>query len=250
MTGSAPPVFLVFGAYGGIGSALTRRLAADGAALAVSGRDAVRLEALARDVGAIALTADATDFEAVDGVVGAAMDHFGRLDGVVSCVGSLLLKPAHLTRPAEWSATVQTNLTSAFAVLRSAAPALSRGGGGSLVLMSTAAASIGLPNHEAIAAAKGGIDALVRSAAATYGRSGIRVNAVAPGLVETPMTQRITGNAKARESSESMHALGRLGTPEDVGDAIRWLLSPSAAWVTGQVLGIDGGLSRVRAGQA
>ena len=86
----------------------------------------------------------------------------------------------------------------------------------------------------------------VRSAAATYGKSGVRVNAVAPGLVDTPLTSRITGNPSARASSESMHALGRLGSPEDVAGAIEWLLSPEASWVTGQTLGVDGGLSSVR----
>ena len=250
MSDTTAPVYLIFGAYGGVGAVLTRRLAGDGAALALSGRDASRLNTLADEVGGVPLDADATDFEAVDGVVTAAMDHFGRLDGVVNCVGSLLLKPAHLTRPSEWADTLHTNLTSAFAVLRSTAPALTRSGGGSLVLVSTAAASIGLANHEAIAASKGGVEALVRSAAATYGRSGVRVNAVAPGLVETPLTQRITENAKARESSEAMHALGRLGTPADVAEAIRWLLSPGTTWVTGQVIGVDGGLGRVRAGRA
>ncbi len=121
-----------------------------------------------------------------------------------------------------------------------------RQGHGAVVLVSTAAASIGLANHEAIAAAKGGIDSLVRSAAATYGRYGIRVNAVAPGLVDTPLTARITGSERARQSSEAMHVLGRIGAPEDVAEPVRWLLGPDAGWVTGQSVGVDGGLARVR----
>lgn len=239
------PAYLVFGAYGGIGSTLCRSLADGGARLAVSGRDREKLKTLAGEIGAHPLRADASDFDEVAGAVEEAADQLGRLDGVVSCVGSVLLKPAHLTTGDEWEETVRTNLTSSFAVVRSASKAL-RGSGGSIVLVSTAAASIGLPNHEAIAAAKGGIDALVRSAAATYGSSGIRVNAVSPGLVETPLTKRITSNEKARESSRAMHALGRIGAPEDVASAIRWLLSDQASWVTGQVVGVDGGLSRVR----
>jgi NAD(P)-dependent dehydrogenase (short-subunit alcohol dehydrogenase family) len=163
-------------------------------------------------------------------------------------VGSVVLRPAHLTRQGDWEEVVATNLTSAFAVVRAAAGAMMRDGGGSIVLVSTAAARIGLPNHEAIAAAKGGVDALVRSAAATYGRQGVRVNAVAPGLVDTPLTARITGNEKARENSEAMHALGRIGNPEEVAESIRWLLSDAAGWVTGQTLGVDGGLGTVRVG--
>lgn len=240
--------YLVFGAYGGIGSALSRALAENGGLVAVSGRDPDRTAALAVELGGTALPADATDFEAVDRTVDAALGHFGRLDGVASCVGSLLLRPAHLTRPEDWNAVVSANLTSAFAVLRAATRIMMSGSGGSIVLVSTAAARLGLANHEAIAAAKGGVEALVRSAAATYGRSGIRVNAVAPGLVETPLTARITGSARVREASQAMHALGRLGSPNDVAAAMHWLLSDASAWVTGQTLGVDGGLGSVRAG--
>ena len=238
-------VILVFGAYGGIGSSLVRSLHSDGVRVVVSGRDDRKLSALASEMELAAFPADATDFEAVEQVVSATLERYGRLDGVVSCVGSLLLKPAHMTKPEEWHHTVATNLTSAFAILRASARALMKTGG-SVVLVSTAAASVGLANHEAIAAAKGGIDALVRSAAATYGRSGMRVNAVSPGLTDTPLTARITGSDSARASSEAMHALRRIGRPEDVAQAIRWLLSPSASWVTGQTLGVDGGLGSAR----
>ena len=176
------------------------------------------------------------------------MEAHGRVDGVANCVGSVLLRPAHITREEDWNDTIATNLTSAFAVLRAAARPMMKQGSGSIVLVSTAAAQIGLPNHEAIAAAKGGIDAMVRSAAATYGAKGIRINAVAPGLVDTPLTERIMSNEKARENSVSMHTLGRPGQPEEVAEAIRWLLSDRTGWVTGQVLGVDGGLGQVRAG--
>ena len=114
------PVYLVFGAYGGVGTALANRLHSRGARLAVSGRDSQRLEAVAAATGALPVLADATDFAAVDDTVSRTLEHFGRLDGVANCVGSLLLKAAHSTRPEEWHATLTTNLTSAFAVLRSA----------------------------------------------------------------------------------------------------------------------------------
>jgi NAD(P)-dependent dehydrogenase (short-subunit alcohol dehydrogenase family) len=240
------PTYLVFGAYGGVGSALARKLHSRGARLAVSGRDPDRLEALSSEIGGFPVIADTTDFDAVDAAVARTVDHFGAIDGVALCVGSLMLKPAHMTKPEEWLETLHTNLTSAFAVLRAVARPMMKEKRGSIVFVSTAAASIGLPNHEAIAAAKGGIDALVRSAAATYGKAGIRVNAVAPGLVDTPLTSRITGSDAARASSEAMHALGRLGTAEEVAESIRWLLSGDASWVTGQTLGVDGGLGAVR----
>ena len=118
--------------------------------------------------------------------------------------------------------------------------------GGSIVLVSSAAARIGLANHEAVAAAKAGVIGLTLSAAATYGPRGIRVNCVAPGLVRTPLTARLTANEASLKASTAMHALGRIGEPQDVAKAIEWLLSPEQSWITGQLLGIDGGLGSVR----
>ena len=118
--------------------------------------------------------------------------------------------------------------------------------GGSIVLVSSAAAQIGLANHEAIAAAKGGITGLTLAAAASYAARGIRVNAVAPGLVKTRLAERLTANEKSEQASIGMHALGRLGEPEDVAAAIAFLLDPANDWITGQVLGVDGGLGSVR----
>jgi NAD(P)-dependent dehydrogenase (short-subunit alcohol dehydrogenase family) len=120
------------------------------------------------------------------------------------------------------------------------------GKGGSVVLVSSAAARLGLANHEAIAAAKAGVIGLTLSAAATYAARGLRVNAVAPGLVRTPLTARITGSEAALKASTALHALGRIGEPEDVASAIAWLLDPAQSWVTGQVLGVDGGLATLR----
>ncbi|HBV05598.1 MAG TPA: hypothetical protein DEF01_02595 [Gemmatimonadetes bacterium] len=237
---------LILGAYGGIGSVLSRSLKENGARLVLSGRDEEKLNSLAKELGADAFPADASDFDAIDNVVERALESLGKIDGAVNCSGSLLLKPAHLTKFEEFRSTVDASLTSSFALIRSVARPMMKSKSGSIVLVSTAAAAHGLPNHEAIAAAKGGVDALVRSAAATYGKLGVRVNAVAPGLVDTPLTSRITGSPSARASSESMHALGRLGSPEDVAGAIEWLLSSEASWVTGQTLGVDGGLSSVR----
>jgi len=119
--------------------------------------------------------------------------------------------------------------------------------GGSIVLVSSAAARIGLPNHEATAAAKIGVIGLTLAAAASYGPRGIRVNCVAPGLVRTPLTARLTANEASLKASDAMHVLGRIGEPAEVAAALAWLLDPAQGWVTGQVLGVDGGLGSVRA---
>ena len=184
---------------------------------------------------------DATKFEQVDECFAEASKELGQVDGILNCVGSVLLKPAHTTSADEWHDTISTNLTSAFATVRAGYKTL-RAKGGAIVLMTTAAARIGLPNHEAIAAAKAGVIGLMQSAAASYASRGIRVNAVAPGLVKTGLTERIWSNEKSAEVSRSFHAIGRLGEPKDVASLLFWLLQPENNWVTGQVFGVDGGL--------
>ena len=237
-------VHVVLGASGAIGSALARRLAGRGARLVLGGRDAAALDALADETGGLACPGDATAPEAAERAVALARERFGRLDGAANCVGSVLLKPAHLTRDDEFAAVLATNLWSAFHLVRAATKAMDSGG--SIVLVSTAAARTGLPNHEAIAAAKAGVEGLALSAAATYAPRRIRVNCVAPGLVRSQLTARITGSEPALKASLAMHALGRIGEPDDVASAMAWLLDPATSWVTGQVLGVDGGLGALK----
>jgi 3-oxoacyl-[acyl-carrier protein] reductase len=244
-TGNQSTAYLVLGASGGIGSALARTLADRGHNVAVAGRTETKVHSLASDLGAYPLVFDATDPEAVERGVAEARAHFGGLHGIANCVGSVLLKPAHLTSPDEWHETLATNLGSAFAVVRAAGRAL-RDDGGSVVLIATAASRLGLANHEAIAAAKGGVMALARSAAATYASAGIRFNVVAPGLVRTEATRRIWDNPAGAKASLGMHPLGRFGEPDDVARAVAWLLEPDQGWITGQVLGVDGGLADLK----
>ncbi len=246
MTSTSAETILVLGATGGIGSAVARKAAARGALLVLAARDQSRLDALASEIGGATISLDATRADEVHAAVQHAVDQNGSLTGVVNCVGSILLKPAHLTSEEEYRQTLALNLDSSFFLVKSAARAMMKSGG-SIVLSTSAVARTGLFNHEAIAAAKAGIVGLMQSAAATYAQRSVRVNCVAPGLVETPMSERLTANEAARKASESMHALGRIGKPEDVAEAIDWLLDPSrSSWVTGQVIGVDGGLGTIR----
>lgn len=241
-----PPVYAILGATGGIGSALCRLLTADGARLVMGARTEDDLRTLADELDGDTRSLDATQFDEVQAFVQHATDTYGRLDGIVNCVGSILLKPAHLTSVDEYHETLAKNLHTAFYTVKAASRAM-MSKGGSIVLSSSAVARTGITNHEAIAAAKAGIVGLMQAAAATYANRNIRVNCVAPGLVKTPMSEHLTKHESARKQSEAMHALGRLGEPEDIASAIRWLLDAGqSGWVTGQVIGVDGGLGTVR----
>jgi NAD(P)-dependent dehydrogenase (short-subunit alcohol dehydrogenase family) len=235
---------MVLGASGAVGAELCRQLAQDGIPVVAAARDLARLDEALGDLEAERVQVDATDGASVKAAFDAALASSPEgLRGVVNCVGSLLLKPAHSTSDDEWSQVISTNLDSAFHTVKHGAKAMMKSGG-AIVLVSSAAATVGLTNHEAIAAAKAGVEGLARSAAATYAGRGIRVNAVAPGLVRSGITAPVFANELALKASQAMHALPRLGEPQDVAGAIRWLLD--ADWVTGQVIGVDGGLARVR----
>lgn len=244
-------VYILIGGGGGIGRATAARLREQGATLVLAGRDKARLQEAAKPLEAQTVVCDATDFSAVDDLVQGVIDEHGRLDGIANLAGSIIIKPAHLTTPDEFAETMALNATTAFATVRAAAKAMGKTagdtpGGASIVLMSSCASRIGLMNHEAIAAAKGAVIGLTQAAAATYAGKRVRVNCVAPGLVDTPMASKLTGSDQARKASEALHPLGRLGEPDDVAPMVSWLLGPESGWVTGQVFGIDGGLSAVK----
>lgn len=241
------PVYLVLGATGGIGSELCRRLSAqEGARLLLAGRDQGKLDSLAGELDAETRTVelDATDTKAVDGAFDTAVSEFGRVDGVANCVGAFLLKPAHMTSDEEFEHQISLNLKTAFAVVKASANHMRDGG--SVVLISSVAGRVGLANHEAVAAAKTGVTGLAMSAAASYVARGLRFNVVAPGMVQTPMTEGITRNETSREASKELHPMGRLGEPSDIAAMICWLMDPEQTWITGQTFGADGGLSTLR----
>lgn len=242
----AKKTIAIIGSTGGIGSALVERLRERTEfQLFLGARGEERLEQQAANLGAGFQVLDASEPDQVVEFVKAASEQ-GPLAGMVNLAGSIFLKPAHATSVEDFDATIATNLRSAFGTVRAAAPALRKAGGGSIVLMSSAAARVGLANHESIAAAKAGIEGLALSAAATYSRFGVRVNTVAPGLVRTPLSAKLTSNEAQVKASEAMHPLGRIGEPEDVAGIIDWLLAGDSSWVTGQNFGVDGGLAQVR----
>lgn len=247
MNDVAKGLYFIAGGTGGIGSEVARRLCARGEEVVLAARNETRLQECAKELGTRAVPMDATHSESVAQAFDVALGNDHRLVGVVNCIGTILLKPAHLTTDADWRTTLDTNLTSCFLLLREAVRRMMTTGGGSIVLCSSVVAQRGLFNHETIAAAKAGVEGLTRAAAATYARYQIRVNCVAPGLVQTPLSQFLTTDEAARKASVALHPLGRLGKPADIASAICWLLSGEQSWITGQVLHVDGGLSTVQA---
>ena len=160
-------------------------------------------------------------------------------------MGSTLIAPLHRTKLEAYREVMRINLDSAVFMLQAWVAAL-QGGAGAAVFASSVVARIGVANHEAIAAAKGGVEALVRSAAATYASQGLRINAVAPGMTETPMTANMLKLPAMREGAGKQYPLGGVQTAEQVADVMAWLLSDGAARITGQVIAVDGGFTTVR----
>ena len=235
-------VIVIGGITGGIGSALKQRLLDAGDTVAgfsrngdsSSGGDAVHH-----------VTCDATQCDQIEQTLKDIHTEFGRIDAYVHAIGSIYLKPAHLTPESDWLQTLHQNLSSAFYGLRAATKLMTKQGSGKCLFFSTAAAQVGLGNHEAIAAAKGGIEAMVRSAASTYSNRRIRINAIAPSLTDTPLSKMITSSEQALEFSKKMHPLGEIGVADHVASLAQWLLSEEARFVTGQTYVMDGGLSSI-----
>lgn len=187
---------------------------------------------------------EASDFEATQQLFVKIHDELP-LDGVVNCAGSILLKPPHLLSESDYQETIKANLTTSFSIVRAAGHTMANRGG-SIVLLASAAALVGISNHEAIAAAKAGVIGLAISAAATYANHHLRVNVVAPGLVDTKLTHSLIASPTLRKISECMHPLNRIGSVDDVARAICFLLQPENSWITGEVMRVDGGLSHLK----
>jgi NAD(P)-dependent dehydrogenase (short-subunit alcohol dehydrogenase family) len=236
-------IALVTGASGGIGRALSHQLQAQGCRVVAVGRDATRLA----DVdGAVRIAADTTTPEGAALAIAGCKEALGAGPTLLAhCVGSTLIAPLHRTRADAYREVMRVNLDSAVFMMQAWIASLN-GERGAAVFASSVVARIGVANHEAIAAAKGGVEALVRSAAATYASQGVRVNAVAPGMTDTPMTAGMLKMPAMREGAARQYPLGGVQTANQVAGVMAWLLGEGAARLTGQVIAVDGGFTTVR----
>ncbi len=168
------------------------------------------------------------------------------LHGLVYSVGSINLKPFHRLTTDDFLQDYQLNVLGAVSLIQQCLKPLKDAKGASIVLISSVAAKVGLPFHASIASAKAAVEGLAVSLAAEFVAQKIRVNTVAPSLTDTQLAQSLLNTPEKQEASAKRHPLGRIGQPEDIGNLITFLLSEQSSWITGQVIGIDGGLGHLK----
>jgi NAD(P)-dependent dehydrogenase (short-subunit alcohol dehydrogenase family) len=242
---TSTPTCLITGASGGIAGALADLLHARGWRLALVSRDPTRIAAPERGT---TIAADVSTEAGAQAALAAAQEAFGAPpDAVVNCAGAVLIAPIGRTSEAQYRACLSANLDTAFFVARAYTTALQAAKrGGALLLFSSVAAGVGVSNHPAIAAAKGAVEGLTRSLAADFAGLGLRANAIAPGLTETPATAKFVSGDLARRAVAAQYPLGRHGSPEDIAALAAFLISAEAGWISGQVIAVDGGFLGVR----
>jgi NAD(P)-dependent dehydrogenase (short-subunit alcohol dehydrogenase family) len=241
---------LVTGAASGIGRAVAERFAAEGARLALADLDGDAVAELASGLGdraPVALEADVTDRAEVERAVEAAVEGLGGLDAVVNNAGIPSVGAVHELAEADRDRALAADLKSVYLVSKAAWPHLRASAAGTIANTASVAGMWGTPGQAAYAAAKAGVIMLTKCMAIDGARDGIRVNAVAPGFIATPMLERYLAGqddpAAARAGVERLHPLGRLGTPLDIADAFVHLVSDEARWTTGTILTVDGGFT-------
>ncbi len=234
---------LVTGASGGIGAAIARMLHAQGAIVALSGTRAEALEALADELGerAHACPADLRDPAAPDALIAAAEKAAGPIEILVNNAGFTRDMLAMRMKDEDWQAVLDVDLTAPFRLARAAMRGMLRRRAGRIIGIASIVGSTGNAGQANYAAAKAGLVGMTKAMAQEVGARGITVNIVAPGFIETPMTDKLTDEQKAKLTSAI--PLGRMGKPDDVGAAVLYLASAEAGWVTGATLHVNGGMA-------
>jgi NAD(P)-dependent dehydrogenase (short-subunit alcohol dehydrogenase family) len=236
---------LITGASGGVAKALATQLRRQGWRLALASRDMNKIQS---QEGDCVIEADVSTDSGAELAVAKAVEAFGASpDATVNCAGAILIAPIARTTEAQYRTCLSANLDTAFFVSKAYASLLQKEKKpGAMVLFSSVAAGMGVNNHAAIAIAKGGIEALVRSLAADFSNQQFRINAISPGLTRTPLTEKMLSNEAAAKQIAAQYPLGRHGEADDIANLAAFLVCDAAAWITGQIIAVDGGFSAVR----
>lgn len=225
---------LVIGASSGIGKATAQALIDQGANVITASRSNPEISGLEHH------SFDATDKNAE-------LDFIPeQLDGLVYCPGTINLKPFNRISIEDFQSDLDINLLGAIRVLQASFKSLKKSDSASVVLFSTVAAKLGMNFHSSIATAKAAVEGLGKSLAAEWSMHGIRVNMVAPSLTDTPLAEKLLSTDDRKESSNKRHPIGRYGEAKDLSEMVVFLLSEKASWVTGQTIGIDGGVGSLK----
>lgn len=240
-------VAIVTGAASGIGRSIAQQYARAGAQVAVSdlaeedGQETVRL---VRDAGgeAVFVKADVSDPAACEALVQKTLDTYGRLDFACNNAGiGGESRPTGEYSPEGWQKVLGVNLSGVFYCMRYQIPAMLASGGGAIVNMASILGQVGYPSAPAYVAAKHGVVGLTKNAALEYAQQGIRVNAVGPAFIRTPMIADLENDPDAHTQLVALHPMGRLGEPEEVAELVVWISSDKASFVTGAYYAVDGG---------
>jgi NAD(P)-dependent dehydrogenase (short-subunit alcohol dehydrogenase family) len=239
-------VVVVTGAATGIGRASAEALAHEGASVVLGDVDEADGQRVAAAVGGRFLRTDVRSSSDVAGLVDAAVDRHGRLDGIVNNAAVAIPGSAGDISEDDWRDVIDVNLSGVWRGMHAAIPAMLRAGGGSIVNMSSVQSLVGFVGWAGYAASKGGINALTQQAAVEYAERGIRVNAIIPGTILTEMNERImqeSGDPQAQmDAWVAMHPIRRVGSPAEVANAVVFLISDESSFVTGTLLRVDGGM--------
>ncbi len=249
MDGISDSVAIVTGASTGIGYAAALRFAEEGASVVAADVNVEDGEATVEEITemggeAIFVETDVSDFEDVQAMVDAAVDTYGGLDFAFNNAGIEGANEPTTDQPMDnWEQVIDVNLKGVFQSMKAEIPVMLEDGGGSIVNTSSIAGKVGFPEISPYVATKHGVIGLTKTAALEYSEAGVRVNAICPGVIDTPMVDRSSGDNEAVDQAIAATPIGRLGEPKEIGDAAVWLCSEDASFVTGEALVADGGLT-------